>query len=153
MGSQAINRKTQKKGCFRPARTLYWKAVKMTERKVPEDIESLRQTWYSLFLKWNKIHYTLGIFTIVAGITTASRPAVISNIPAVMDLLAWLAAVGIALVFFLAPAKRASGYIDAWRHLTENVKRYQLSETFPAEHLVEAVKLGEQMIRSAETWR
>ena len=118
----------------------------METRPLPEEIEQLLTAWYKYFHKWWAVHYFLGIIGTICAITVASQPKFLLDIPYLLDALAWISAICMALITFLMPSRRAKAYVAAWRLLNDACNRFKLDQQFPIQELLDAVKKGEEII-------
>jgi hypothetical protein len=119
-------------------------------RSLPSEIQQLLSAWDRFFHAWWLFHYTLGIAGTIASITVASNPKILQGCPHVIDSLAWMSAICIALITFLMPSRRAKAYVAAWRLLNDACNRYKLDPTYPVQELLNAATKGEEIISSAD---
>lgn len=119
-------------------------------RTVPEEIDVHRRLWVRFNRRWKSLHYALGIVATSFAITVAAQPGFLKAVPFLLEAVAWLSAVCVALMTFLMPSRRARGYVAAARILTDACNRYRLDQSFKMKHLLDAVKEGEDMISRGE---
>lgn len=125
----------------------------MTTRELPKDIADTLAFWLNHKFKWWRLHYGLGIAALFSSLTVASRPhlgQLFSAAPTVLDVLAWVSAICIALVTFLGPTRRARAYVAAARVLSDARNRYVNDPTYPLEKLLDAVQQGEDIIARSD---
>jgi len=120
----------------------------METREVPEEIQHLLHKWVAYRSRWWAMHYILGITATVASITVASQPQVLPS--GVLGVIAWVAALAVALITFLIPSRKARAYVTAARALTDACNRYRLDENFKTKHLLDAAKEGENIISTSD---
>lgn len=96
------------------------------------------------------MHYLFGAVGTIFSITVASQPKILTNIPYLFDVLAWIAAICMALITFLMPSRRAKAYVAAWRLLNHAASKYKLSDNGSIDELLDAFKKGEELIGSAD---
>ncbi len=119
-------------------------------RDVPDEIDVHRRVWVRFNRRWKTLHYTLGIVATSFAITVAAQPGFLKAVPYLLEGIAWICAVCVALMTFLMPSRRARGYVAAARLLTDACNRYRLDPSFKIKHLLDAVKAGEAMIERGE---
>lgn len=125
----------------------------MTKRELPKDVAETLDFWLHHKFKWWRLHYGLGIVALVCSVTVASRPQfanLFSAAPTLLDVLAWVSAVCIALITFLGPTRRARAYVAASRVLSDARNRYVNDPTYPLEKLLDAVQQGEDIIARSD---
>ena len=125
----------------------------MTTRELPKDVSETLDFWVKHKFKWWKLHYGLGTIALVCSVTVASRPQfarLFSAAPMVLDILAWVSAICIALLTFLGPTRRARSYVAASRVLSDARNRYVNDPSYPIEKLLDAVQEGEDLIARAD---
>ena len=121
-------------------------------KEIPKEIEELCRAWYKYFHRWWIAHYTFGALATACSITVASHPHFLQTIPYFIDIVAWLAAVCIALIVFLMPSRRARAYVAAWRLLCDACNRYKIDDNYQIKELLDAVKEGEKIIASSDPY-
>lgn len=119
-------------------------------RKLPEQIEKLREAWYFFMKMWRICHYGLGIGGTIFATTAAAQPSVLKQLPYAIDSIAWLSAISIGLLTVLRPHNRANAYAASWRILNDACNRYALDDDYQIKDLLEASTKGEQIIQSAD---
>ena len=119
-------------------------------RAIPQKIQVLLNDWDRYFRSWWRYHYIFGVLGTVSSITVASNPKFLSGVPYLLELLAWLAAVCIALITFLMPSRRAKAYVSAWRVLHDACTRYETDSTYQLQQLLDAAKRGEELISQSD---
>lgn len=119
-------------------------------RTVPAQIQRLLNAWYFFFRLWWIYHYSLGIIGTVSSISVASNPKFMQGVPYLLDGLAWLAAICIALITMLTPSRRAKAYVSAWRLLRDACTRYETDPSFSLQKLLDTAKRGEEQIGQAD---
>ena len=125
----------------------------MATRKLPKDVAETLDFWLHHKFKWWRLHYGLGIAAILCSVTVASGPQfahLFSAAPVVLDVLAWISAICIALVTFLGPTRRARAYVAASRVLSDARNRYVNDPNYPLENLLDAVQKGEDIIARSD---
>lgn len=119
-------------------------------REVPEEIDVHRRLWVHFYRRWKALHYVLGIVATCFAITVAAKPGFLKSVPYLLEAVAWVCALCIALITFLMPSRRARSYVAAARILTDACNRYRLDPNFKMKHLLDAVKEGEDLISRGE---
>lgn len=119
-------------------------------RSIPTKIQRVLDLWERYFHTWWCIHYVLGIGGTIASITVASNPKFIVGVPSLLELLAWISAICIALITFLLPSRRAKAYVEAWRLLHDAVTRYEEDESYELQELLNAARKGEELIGQSD---
>lgn len=119
-------------------------------REIPPEVEEHRIIWVRFNRRWRKIHYVLGVTATVFAITVASQPSLLKSVPGLLGVVAWISAICVALITFLVPLRRAKGYVEAARLLTDACNRYKLDPSFKMKHLLDALKEGEHLISRGE---
>ena len=125
----------------------------MTKRELPKDVAETLDFWLHHKFRWWRLHYGLGITALFCSVTVASRPKLanlLSVAPTVLDVLAWVSAICIALITFLGPTRRARAYVAASRVLSDARNRYVNDPTYPLEQLLDAVQQGEDIIARSD---
>lgn len=125
----------------------------MTKRELPKDVAETLDFWLHHKLTWWRLHYGLGIAALFCAVTVASRPQLanlFSTAPTLLDVLAWVSAICIALITFLGPTRRARAYVAASRVLSDARNRYVNDPTYPVEKLLDAVQQGEDIIARSD---
>ncbi len=114
---------------------------------IPPHVERIYTSWNFFRKLWWFYHYLIGVVGVVAAITVANKPQVLEEIPVLLNSIAWLSALCVALLTFLEPKKRARAYTAAWRLLHKEIGKFQhgASSENPAT-LFEAVSQGEEFI-------
>ena len=99
--------------------------------------------WLYSAYAWTAVYWIFGISATVGTVTVASKPEFIKNH---IDVVAYVAAVCTALLTFLSPDSRATGYITAWRYAVR-VRDCYLIKKCSEEQLIDAVdNIGEKII-------
>jgi hypothetical protein len=119
-------------------------------RTVPDEIDIHRIIWVKLNRRWRAIHYALGIAATICSITVAWQPPFLLTLPSVLPVLAWISALCISLATFFVPIRKAKGYVSAARILTDACNRYKFDHDYDIRELLNAVKLGEDLISRSE---
>lgn len=122
-------------------------------RELPKDVAETLDFWLHHKFKWWRLHYGLGIAALLCSVTVASGPKfehLFSSASIILDLLAWISALCIALVTFLMPTRRARAYVAAARVLSDARNRYINDPDYPLENLLDAVKEGEDIIARSD---
>lgn len=120
------------------------------ERTPPERLAKLRDAWYRFMTNWRVLHYSLGIGGTVFATAVAAQPALMKNVPHLLDSLAWLSAACIGVLTTSRPHSRANAYAAAWRLLNDAVNRYALDPSYPVEQLLQAATEGERAIQASD---
>jgi len=116
---------------------------------IPENIQQQLKDWNMFRKIWWTYHYTLGILAIIATITVATSPKFLQPIPNLIETLAWLAAILVALITFLTPSRRAKGYLAACQTLDHACTQY-IKNQLTLQGLLDAEKKGEEMISQSD---
>lgn len=122
-------------------------------RELPKDVAETLDFWLHHKFKWWRLHYGLGIAALLCSVTVASGPKferLFSASPVILDVLAWISAICIALVTFLMPTRRARAYVAAARVLSDARNRYINDRSYPLKKLLDAVKEGEDIIARSD---
>jgi len=125
----------------------------MTTRELPKDVAETLDFWLHHKFKWWRLHYGLGIAALLCSVTVASGPKfehLFNAAPVILDMLAWISAICIALVTFLGPTRRARAYVAAARVLSDARNRYVNDPNYPLENLLDAVQEGEDIIARSD---
>jgi hypothetical protein len=125
----------------------------MTTRELPKDVAETLDFWLHHKFKWWRLHYSLGLAALLCSVTVASGPKfehLFRAAPVVLDILAWISAICIALVTFLMPTRRARAYVAAARVLSDARNRYVNDANYPLEKLLDAVQKGEDIIARSD---
>ena len=125
----------------------------MTTRELPKDVAETLDFWLHHKFKWWRLHYGLGIAALLCSVTVASGPKfehLFNAAPVLLDMLAWISAICIALVTFLGPTRRARAYVAAARVLSDARNRYVNDPNYPLENLLDAVQEGEDIIARSD---
>ena len=126
------------------------KGPDIVEKQIPKDIKDILVGWSKYYHRWWFLHYLLGAVGTISSITVASQPKILINIPYLFDILAWIAAICIALITFLMPSRRAKAYVAAWRLLFHATNKFKHSDNGSIDELFEALKKGEELIGSTD---
>jgi len=121
--------------------------MSLTEHPIPPDVERIYKSWVLFRRSWWLCHYFIGIVGVLAAITVANKPQFLQNLPLLLNGIAWLSAVCVALLTFLEPKKRARAYTAAWRILHKAIGTFRHS-AIPQDPamLFEAIAHGEELI-------
>jgi len=119
-------------------------------RTIPQEIQRQLSDWDKFFRRWWVYHYALGVSATIFSITVASNPKLLQPIPNLIETLAWLAAILVALITFLTPSRRAKAYLAAWRTLHLACARYTADPNSPLQDLLDAAKKGEDFISQSD---
>jgi len=122
-------------------------------RELPKDVAETLDFWLHHKFKWWRLHYGLGVAALLCSVTVASGPKfehLFSAGPLILDILAWISAICIALVTFLMPTRRARAYVAASRVLSDARNRYINDPNYPLKKLLDAVKEGEDIIERSD---
>ncbi len=120
----------------------------MSPRQIPDDIAKRRDAWFRYWKIWRSWHYLIGLAGVLcsAFVSTFSR----SSYQTIVQWVSFVATLCAVLMTFLSPAKRGSGYVNAWRLLSLECIRYQEDPGWPVDKLIDAVKRGEEIIAKSE---
>ena len=125
----------------------------MSTRELPKDVAETLDFWLHHKFKWWRLHYGLGIAALLCSVTVASGPKfehLFSAAPVILDVLAWVSAICIAMVTFLGPTRRARAYVAAARVLSDARNRYVNDPNYPLKKLLDAVQEGEDIIARSD---
>lgn len=123
----------------------------MAAKRMPKEIEATLSVWMTLRWRWWVYHYALGIVALLCSITVASRPQLQSLVPeALVNVIAWVAALAVGLITFLAPSKKARSYAMAARVLSDARNRYESDPDYPVQKLLDAVRDGEEHVSRSD---
>ena len=125
----------------------------MNTRELPKDVAETLDFWLRHKFKWWRLHYGLGVAALLCSVTVASGPKfehLFNAAPVVLDVLAWISAVCIAMVTFLGPTRRARAYVAAARVLSDARNRYVNDPAYPLKKLLDAVQEGEDIIARSD---
>lgn len=125
----------------------------MSTRELPKDVAETLDFWLHHKFKWWRLHYCLGIAALLCSVTVASGPKfehLFSAAPVILDALAWISAICIAMVTFLGPTRRARAYVAAARVLSDARNRYVNDPKYPLNKLLDAVQEGEDIIARSD---
>lgn len=120
--------------------------MSLPQNDIPQEILKLNASWHFYFRTWWFVHYTIGISGVIAAITVANNPAFLQPYPTLLNGIAWLSAICVALLTFLEPKKRARAYAAAWRILHEKIGSYRYGQGAEAAELFVAAKEAEEII-------
>lgn len=120
------------------------------ERYPPERLTVLRDAWFWYMKSWRVFHYSLGLGGTVCATAVAAQPALLREVPYLIDSLAWFSAVCIGVLTAFRPHSRANAYAASWRILNDACNRYALDSNFTMESLLDAATKGEQLIQASD---
>ena len=98
----------------------------------------IRDRWKTLFRRWNRLYYCLGIAAIASSTLVASKPGFLNPSSPQYEWVAWSVAVVTALTAFLKPDERSFRYRRAWSILSIELARYRADETYTLNHVLAA---------------
>lgn len=107
------------------------------ERELPAFARERVRVWRRWSWIWWGIYYATGVSATLATITVAARPPLFN-----IEILAWFAAMLVALSNFMGAARRARSYQTAFRMMRLACIKYEADMELDAKYLASVVEEG-----------